>query len=217
MQRHGRPTLAAMSAAARLATLADVPAVESALAQAFLDDPMITWLLDEPDPAIRLTSSITGFFAAATEACRRRGHAYVLDGDDGAAAAALWSPPDVAVLSEEEALVLGGGLAAVAGDAAIERVMALGELVGRHHPEGRPHFYLFILGAAEQGRGAGSAVLQPVLERCDLDGLGAYLESSSGRNVSFYERHGFRVTWEEAPEGGPVMRGMWREPGSGRG
>ena len=35
-------------------------------------------------------------------------------------------------------------------------------------------------------------------------------------NVPFYERHGFTVQWEAAPEGGPVLRGMWREPGAGR-
>lgn len=215
-----------MSRPSRLVTQSDRPSVEWALARAFLHDPMITWLLDEPDPDVRLRSSIDGFFAVAAEACRVRGHAYLLEEDEGgglaltpsaAAATALWSPPDVPVLTETEALALGGALAETAGDAAIERIMALGELVDRHHPTDRPHFYLFLLGATVQGQGAGSAVLQPVLERCDVEGFPAYLESSSARNLSFYERHGFRVQWEEAPEGGPIMRGMWREPGSGRG
>lgn len=198
-----------MTTHARLVTRADVPEVESILARAFLDDPMMTWLLDEADPAVRLASSITGFFAVATEASRVKGHAYVAKGQ----AAALWSPPDVAILTEEEALLLGAGLAEVAGDSAIERILALGELVDRHHPRDRPHFYLFLLGAAVPGTGAGAVALQPVLERCDEDDLPAYLESSSARNISFYERHGFEVVWEEAPElGGPTMRGMWREP-----
>jgi hypothetical protein len=45
-----------------------------------------------------------------------------------------------------------------------------------------------------------------------LMALGAYLESSSARNVPFYERLGFEVRWEERPAAdGPTMRSMWRE------
>ena len=70
-----------------------------------------------------------------------------------------------------------------------------------------------ILGAAEQGRGIGAAVIRPVLDRCDADGLPAYLESSNEQNLSFYARHGFRQLWEDRPApDGPVFRGMWRDP-----
>ncbi len=88
-------------------------------------------------------------------------------------------------------------------------------MVGSHHPS-ESHFYLFVLGAAEQGRGIGSTAIRPVLDRCDADGLPAYLESSSERNRSFYERLGFQVLWEDRPTSdGPVFRGMWRDPGTG--
>ena len=91
--------------------------------------------------------------------------------------------------------------------------MALGEMVARHHPHDVPHFYLFILGSAEPGNGLGGQLVQPVLDRCDHDGLGAYLESSTERNLTFYERHGFRVQWEDRPAAdGPMIRGMWRDP-----
>lgn len=206
-----------MSHHPRLALRADLPSIETALSLAFVEDPMITWLMDEPDPVTRRRAAIDGFFSISAASGLQRGHTYVVDGPDRLAAVALWSPPDVRPLSDDEAAALGGAVIAVAGDPALERLMALGEVVARHHPDDRPHFYLFLLGAAEQGCGAGSRALQPALERCDLDGLPAYLESSSARNLSFYERHGFRVVWEEAPLGGPVMRGMWREPGSGRG
>jgi GNAT superfamily N-acetyltransferase len=42
-----------------------------------------------------------------------------------------------------------------------------------------------------QGRGHGAALLRYALERCDREGLPAYLESSNSRNVPLYERHGF--------------------------
>jgi GNAT superfamily N-acetyltransferase len=88
----------------------------------------------------------------------------------------------------------------------------------RHHPVRPPHWYLAVLGAepASQGKGLGSAVLAPVLEQCDADGVGAYLESSKERNIDFYARHGFRVSEELRLGGarGPRLWGMWREPRS---
>ena len=62
-----------------------------------------------------------------------------------------------------------------------------------------------------QGRGVGSALLEPILARCDADRVPAYLESSKRSNVPFYERHGFRVLGELAIAGGPVIWRMQRE------
>jgi ribosomal protein S18 acetylase RimI-like enzyme len=84
----------------------------------------------------------------------------------------------------------------------------------RKHPKTPQHWYLAVLGTAPdaQGRGLGSAVLGPVLEQCDRDGVGAYLESSKERNIDFYARHGFRVLEELRLLRGPKMWKMWREP-----
>ncbi|MDQ3739817.1 MAG: GNAT family N-acetyltransferase, partial [Actinomycetota bacterium] len=83
----------------------------------------------------------------------------------------------------------------------------------RRHPRA-PHFYLPTLGVAPeaQGRGLGSALLAPMLERCDVEGVGAYLESSKERNVAFYGRHGFRVVDEMTFPRGPRLWLMWRDP-----
>src|SRR5688500_5386289 len=63
------------------------------------------------------------------------------------------------------------------------------------HPH-EPHYYLPLAGVTpdRQGRGIGSALLQPVLDRCDRDGVPAYLEATSERNRALYERHGFVAT-----------------------
>ena len=83
------------------------------------------------------------------------------------------------------------------------------------HPASPPHWHLAVLGTEPeaQGKGRGSSVLQPVLDRCDRDGEPAYLESSKEGNVPFYERHGFRVTERlDVPKGGPSLWLMWRDP-----
>ena len=72
-------------------------------------------------------------------------------------------------------------------------------LIEAKHPH-EPHWYLATLGTAvdQQGKGVGGALLRPVLEHCDAEGLPCYLESSKERNLPFYRRHGFEVV-EEVP------------------
>jgi ribosomal protein S18 acetylase RimI-like enzyme len=88
----------------------------------------------------------------------------------------------------------------------------------RVHPR-EPHYYLAVLGTepAAQGKGVGSALLQPILERCDEEGTGAYLESSKESNIAFYARHGFEVMSElKLGRGrGPSIWPMWRNPRAG--
>jgi ribosomal protein S18 acetylase RimI-like enzyme len=82
------------------------------------------------------------------------------------------------------------------------------------HPHDR-HWYLQGLGTDPplQRQGLASAALAPMLQRCDTDGVAAYLESTKERNVTFYERHGFRVTSTiDLPDRGPRLWLMWRDP-----
>ncbi|HWV25071.1 MAG TPA: GNAT family N-acetyltransferase [Thermomicrobiales bacterium] len=58
-----------------------------------------------------------------------------------------------------------------------------------------PFWYLLGLGVSPlaQGRGVGSALIQPGLEAAANAGLPAYLETGTERNVRFYTRFGFKV------------------------
>ena len=47
-----------------------------------------------------------------------------------------------------------------------------------------------------QGRGRGALMIKNMLDRCDDEGIIAYLEASNPRNISFYERHGFEAVGE---------------------
>jgi GNAT superfamily N-acetyltransferase len=82
------------------------------------------------------------------------------------------------------------------------------------HPK-EEHYYLEALGTRQdmQSKGVGSAVIRHMLDRCDAEGMPAYLESSNVRNVPFYARHGFETTGEIAVgKGAPTVTAMWREP-----
>ncbi|MGO9344480.1 MAG: GNAT family N-acetyltransferase [Acidimicrobiales bacterium] len=77
-----------------------------------------------------------------------------------------------------------------------------------------PHWYLVLLGCdpAWQRQGHGSALLAPVLQRADEDGIPAYLETQKQENLPWYRRHGFEVVQEITARGCPRMWAMRRDP-----
>ena len=85
--------------------------------------------------------------------------------------------------------------------------------VDRRHPR-EPHWYLAILATdpSVQGRGIGSALLAPVLDRCDCEGVVAYTETQKQANVSWYARAGFDVIDEVRLPGTPTVWCLRREP-----
>ncbi|MFI7384201.1 GNAT family N-acetyltransferase [Streptomyces sp. NPDC049813] len=96
-----------------------------------------------------------------------------------------------------------------------ERVEQIGRLTEAVHPTGRAHVYLWMIGVhpERQGEGLGTALMAPVLERCDREGVPAYLEASNARSRALYERLGFVFTGTAVDlPGGPSLWPMWREP-----
>jgi ribosomal protein S18 acetylase RimI-like enzyme len=193
---------------ARRATPADLPAFTRALARAFTDDPVARWAC--PPPAARLRM-LERFYAVRLRQMLRDDEVWT---DPDCSAAALWAPPERWRTTLRDDLALARGML-------IPRLLGRLPLVfygftgiERRHPPEPPHWYLAILGTAPeaQGRGLGSSVLSPALDRCDEDGIGAYLESSKEQNIAFYARHGFRVTHELRLPRGPRMWAMWRDP-----
>ena len=133
---------------------------------------------------------------------------------EGVHAGALWAPPDKWKLGVMDVAKLAPSAIRLFGRRLKLSLSVLAE-TDKVHPT-QPHWYLGFLGTDpdHQGKGLGSAVLGPVLGRCDTEGIPAYLESSKEANVPFYERHGFAVTDTlDLDKGrGPRMWLMWREP-----
>lgn len=200
---------------ARRAIPADVPTLARMLARGYDDDPVAIWTCrsDALRPIV-----LEGLYRASLADALLHGEVWVTS---ELSSAAVWLPPGSggATLAHKLARVR-----ALLHPRLIPRVvprlplLALAaRTMGRAHPRARPHWYLSLVATdpPARGHGLGAAVLRPIFERCDADGLGIYLESSKEDNISFYARYGFRVTGEVRLPLGPRMWLMWREPSNG--
>lgn len=183
----------------------EIADVSRALADAFYDDALMTWVFRATDRRARLE--------AAFELYTRRfwiGHGMCLT-TDRLAGGAMWMPPGAWQTTLLEDL---RALPAVIGMARRDtvRLLRLLSTMEKAHPHDH-HYYLPVIGVRTewQGRGFGAALLRPVLERCDREGAPAYLEATSPRNRAMYERHGFAVTGELRVGDSPVFWPMRRE------
>jgi GNAT superfamily N-acetyltransferase len=192
----------------RKATRADLPRLAEVLAEAFEEDPPMRWFLpDESKRAYQIRRQFTLFLQIVH---LRNDATYTTDGVLGGA---LWVPPGRYPPPVGAQLRVLPGLIRIYGRS-FARVAEGVRVMESKHPSER-HFYLDSLGVERtaRGKGIGSALMKPVLDRCDTDRVPAYLNAGSARSRDLYLRHGFEVTEEfELPDGGPPLWRMWREP-----
>lgn len=194
------------SGVVRCAFANDRTTVVRTLSHAFWQDPFIAWFY--PDEQLR-ASRIERFFDLLWRANWRDGRIDVAADGQGAA---LWRPPGRWRVPRRTMLI---NLPAMIGTYGIGagRVLASLAAMERQHLA-QPHWYLMTLGTDPhaQGLGLGKALIRAGLDRCDLDGVPAYLESGDVANISFYEGLGFRLLSENRVRGGPCFYPMIREP-----
>jgi len=184
------------------------------LTRAFRDDPM--WSCVLPDPETRsdtfrpMWDALIGFSSVY-------GAAYTTPDGEGAA---CWIAPGNTRTTMWKMIRTGFGLPRsmmrLPRDAR-DRFFGMMRFLDAHHKRlmPGPHWYLWALGVdpSAQGRGIGGALLEPVLDRADADGVPCYLETQTERNVAFYRGRGFDVALEDRePVGGLPIWFMIRAP-----
>ncbi|MXM68370.1 GNAT family N-acetyltransferase [Streptomyces sp. HUCO-GS316] len=198
-----------MGVSIRTAGEGDRELVVRLLDQAFQDDPVSRWVFRGEEYR---RSTHHKLMAAFTEIVLAEGR---IDVTEDGTACALWLSMPAADGGDEHADDDGPAQVRAAVDPDNDRVELIGRLTAGIHPSDRAHAYLWMIGVApgRQGEGLGTALLESALERCDRDGLPAYLEASNARSRMLYERLGFALTDRplDLPDG-PRMWPMWREP-----
>ncbi|MEN8650993.1 GNAT family N-acetyltransferase [Streptomyces sp. 21So2-11] len=195
-----------MGVAIRQAGESDREALVRLLDTAFMNDPVSSWVFPDPAHRRRVHGPFMGVFLDVALTDGR------VDITEDGSAAALWLQVEAGAPEEEDDTPARMRETA---DPDNERAELVGRLTGEVHPHDRAHEYLLLIAVSpeRQGEGLGTALIAPVLDRCDRDGVPAYLEASSARSRGLYERLGFDFAGRivDLPDG-PPMWPMWREP-----
>jgi GNAT superfamily N-acetyltransferase len=196
-----------VGAIARPASWADADAVAGTLGRAFLDDPLICFLLT--DPATR-EAKMPRLFKLLFKLGLPHGGC---DETGGHEAVALWRPPNRWHIPFWQYITNGAEFLGLFGAGGAAHVMGAMDHIEKRHPH-EPHWYLQAIGTdpAKQGKGYGGVLMRHRLARVDAVGAPAYLESSKDSNIPIYQSFGFEVTGEIRLPGGPTLYPMWRKP-----
>lgn len=187
--------------------------IAQSLAEAFEEDPNFSYMLRNENKRLqRLGNGILRFIEYDWSP---NGVIYTNDRLSGAA---IWTEPGkwkAGIFTVGQILK---SLVGVTSPAEVARLgNALGFIESRHAEIERVkggHYYLPMIGITPdwQSMGWGDALLKPMLERCDEEGVPAYLEASTPLSVPLYERNGFRVIAKGRYRGAnEQLHFMWRE------
>lgn len=195
----------------RAAVPEDRDRLAATLADAFATDPILSWMFGaEPPSPARLTRL---FDIVLAEEFRKPTHLVETTGDaDGVA---IWFDVGDAGMSNGDIVRIAPKMLSLFRTK-MPRVLRLMAAMDAGHPK-EPHRYLYFVGVrkAAQRTGVGASLLTSVLDRCDAEGIPAYLENSNPANTAFYARYGFVERGQVVlPDGAPPFIPMWREPRS---
>lgn len=187
---------------------ADIKHLADVMARAFFDDPVVgDWFFPRRE---RRLQPLTRFFQDEIRHVTLPG-GKCLTNETGTGAA-LWLPPSRWKLPTSTLLKLMPSTV-ITFRARLPLLLRGLAMIEKVHPR-KPHYYLPFIGVDPwyQNRGLGTQLMNPVLDRCDREGVGAYLEASTEANKRLYLGLGFEVTGELSLPKGPPLWPMWRKP-----
>lgn len=186
-----------------------ISTIAQVLAESFSDDPSFNLVFGQNPNRL---SAIQAFFEPFVADASKRGQTIVAPNLQGAC---IWYPAKVEIFNEQFEQVLMEIIQIVtkfAGEESARRFQHLIEQLGNHEPQ-QSHCEVFFLGLkpSARGKGIGQDLLKPVLDYADKNQVPCYLVSSTSRNISFYERHGFKKYCPIEISDTYSMTGMWRD------
>ncbi len=195
----------------RKATRDDLPNVALALARAYHRDPVWSFLL--PDEVHRERALRRYFTIELRDVALPHDTTWTTERDIGAILClppGQWRLPALTMVRQGLAFLRAFG-------SDLPRALRALTVLERVHPR-VAHYFIAYAGVSPewQRQGVGSALVLPLLERCDAERSPVYLEATSERAAAFYHRHGFAVTDEVRLKNGPPLWLMWRDKRSDR-
>lgn len=176
-------------------------AASNALMMGFSSDPFQRWLM--PDPTIYYKN----FKKWTVNTCKQSFLEEGVFGDENNYGTAVWFPPgydiDFTNISET--------FKDIPKDR-IEEAFKMFEELGENRLNDAWYLEYLAVDPSKQGSGLGSLILKESLKVIDELGEAAYLESSNPKNMSLYERFGFRFLKKIQVGSSPQLNTMFRQP-----
>jgi ribosomal protein S18 acetylase RimI-like enzyme len=184
----------------------DVPQLAEVSARAFEHDPITEWLMEGDDP-FQMERQM---FIAEYRITKRFDLIYT---DTHRMGVAIWKPPAARPTLNDRFQQVWTMLGTIKLSRRALSKIRLFITIEKAHPA-QPHYYLSLLAVHPdmQGKGLGTALMQPILNICDREGIPAYLETETESNVRFYSKRGFKVLREiTTSDGLSKVWTLWRE------
>jgi len=197
----------------RTLSRSDYPSARETLTRAFHDYNLMVYAAPGDQRRLRGAAAVYGGILADAF---RRGEVYALE---NCAGIACWLPPGCDVPNFWQQV--RAGMLTIPlhfGPRGFARLVDYDNVARRLHHEHAPmpHWYLAAIGVVpeRQGQGIASALMRPMLERADAEGMPCYLDTHLPQNVRLYERHGFRIAEHVGPGKHPIpVWAMFRPAG----
>lgn len=189
----------------RRATSDDTDQISATLARAFVDDPVMMFMIPDADARV---AKLPRLFKVLLKLALPHGLCHITSGYESAT---IWKPPGKWHLSLWDYIANGPDLLGIFGTNVLS-VMATMDRIEKIHPK-VPHYYLQVIGTdpVKQGKGFASLIMRHQLAASDAAGMPCYLESSKDTNIPIYRSFGFELRGEISIPDGPTLWPMWRE------
>ena len=173
--------------------------VISVLKLGFSNDDLLRWVFPEAD------SFLKSFDIWMEEFSKESFKNNIVFSEESFHGTSLWPPPGF----EIDESVLGSTFESIPENR-LEDVLKFFEEFSKYHPKDAWYLAFIAVDPSKQGSGIGSFILKEALKMIDEKNEKAYLEASSERNMSLYERHGFecmgRIQINDSPAAFPMIR-----------
>lgn len=193
----------------RLAKRSEADGIAATLAQAFVDDPVVSYVMRN----VRSMDAWNKYFRVGVDVAFEQGEVWTTDDVSGAC---LFFAPNRWHISPWMELKAALRIARAFDLTTTVNIRSIFHTLEAAQPK-EPHYYLLAVGVSpsRRNRGLGGALLRPLLDRCSRDHAPAYLENSNRKNRHFYEQRGFKLTRSmPLPNATPPVDLMWRAAGA---
>lgn len=187
----------------------DLKILSNILSKAFINDPMTNWTIK--DDSKKLERIFLMYETMIKHFGLTKGTIYTNTDKNGAS---VWIKPENFRKMSFMNISLISSWIKIVGIERIPHILKGANFLSSHQPTFQC-YYLMVLGVDPeyQRKGIASALLKPVLDKCDREKIPAYLETSNINNLKFYEKHGFRIKDEiNKPKILPLSWTLLREP-----